>query len=77
MSRSTGLLHSGNIDRQDRQDKQDEKLLQRKLTGSMIGSGSREACSIKSLSTIHYSLSHAPAPHDGADHTSVKHRSDP
>ena len=27
----------GNIDRQDRQDKQDEKLLQGKLTGSMIG----------------------------------------
>ena len=26
-----------NIDRQDRQDKQDEKLLHRKLTGSMIG----------------------------------------
>ena len=28
--------------------------------------------SIKSLSTSHYSLSHAPAPHDGADHTRVK-----
>ena len=27
----------GNIDRQHRQDKQDEKLLHRKLTGSMIG----------------------------------------
>ena len=32
MSRSLG-----NIDRQERQDKQDEKLLHRKLTGSMIG----------------------------------------
>ena len=28
--------------------------------------------SIKSLATIHYSLSHAPAPHDGADHSRVK-----
>ena len=28
--------------------------------------------SIKSLSTIHYSLSHAPAPHDRADHSRVK-----
>ena len=27
----------GNMDRQERQDKQDEKLLHRKLTGSMIG----------------------------------------
>ena len=25
--------------------------------------------SIKSLATIHYSLSHAPAPDDGTDHT--------
>ena len=28
--------------------------------------------SIKSLATIHYSLSRAPAPHDGADHPRVK-----
>ncbi len=30
--------------------------------------------SIKSLATIHYSLSHAPAPHDGVDHSRVKQR---
>ena len=28
--------------------------------------------SIKSLATIHYSLSRAPTPHDGADHSRVK-----
>ena len=27
---------------------------------------------IQKLSTIHYPLSRAPAPHDGADHTRVK-----
>ena len=27
---------------------------------------------IQKLSTIHYSLSRAPAPHDGADHSRVK-----
>ena len=37
-----------NIDRQDRQDKQDEKLLHRKLTGSMIGSA------FEAIQNLHY-----------------------